>query len=633
MFKLHSRRISTFLAALLIALMAFLAGGAARHESVTFDEVPHIGAGLSYVQKLDLRLNDEHPPLVKVLAALPLAARGVKADYTHISWTISRKFIPAALGEWVFGAYVVNHWNNSVDVLWWARLPMLGLTLLLAWAVYRIGVRLGGDWGGLLALAAYVTTPTFLTFGPLVLTDIGVTLFVVLTLWSMGELWRAPTRKNVALFALCFAAALLSKFSALAVFFVLPIFSWSLRFRPVANMPQDPSEQKQWRSLRIWAAWRGIGGALAIIYVFYFFFSIRQPTNGLYFLGKNSIALVLRRLLFPFALYLRGVFWLLVGASRRTFLLGHVYQHGKMFYFPVAFLLKSATGFLCLLLLALVVWGWRRWLRLPSILPPEVALHWRAFWTGFWVFTVICLLSGLTISIRHFSFSIALIILFLAILPRCIVAMRPRAPRLAHGFAAATVLCMLSCIFSMVRVYPYYFPYISALGLGHPAYTLISDSNVDWNQSFPDAEAWVQQRGIKSIGVDEYGFIDPVWSIPQAHVWDCQRPTAQEAGQWQIISANMLIDGHNCKWLLQYEREPIAHGSMYAVRIPNPLPQPGSPGGPPAPGAPPFLGYAVDFRALFVGLEQHPDRLPDEVARMMQQQQTAMKQRQAGKKP
>jgi pimeloyl-ACP methyl ester carboxylesterase len=57
---------------LLLALMALLAGGAARRESVTIDEVAHIGAGVSYLQKLDMRMNEEHPPLAKVLAAVPL---------------------------------------------------------------------------------------------------------------------------------------------------------------------------------------------------------------------------------------------------------------------------------------------------------------------------------------------------------------------------------------------------------------------------------------------------------------------------------------------------------------------------------------------------------------------------------
>src|SRR5271156_7219008 len=85
---------------LLLALMALLAGGSARRESITIDEVPHIGAGVSYLQKLDMRMNEEHPPLAKVLAALPLVVRGVHADYSHVSWTFSgRGMFKQILGE------------------------------------------------------------------------------------------------------------------------------------------------------------------------------------------------------------------------------------------------------------------------------------------------------------------------------------------------------------------------------------------------------------------------------------------------------------------------------------------------------------------------------------------------------
>ena len=93
----------SILALLLLALMFLLAGGAALRESVTIDEVAHIGAGVSYLQKLDLRYNEEHPPLAKVLAALPLVVRGTRADYSGIIWSASQDFFPAYLGEWVFG--------------------------------------------------------------------------------------------------------------------------------------------------------------------------------------------------------------------------------------------------------------------------------------------------------------------------------------------------------------------------------------------------------------------------------------------------------------------------------------------------------------------------------------------------
>ena len=86
-----------------LGIMALLAGGSVRRESVTVDEVAHVGAGVSYLQVLDLRMNEEHPPLAKVLAAIPLVLRGAHADYSHLSWSFSQGFFKQFLGEWVFG--------------------------------------------------------------------------------------------------------------------------------------------------------------------------------------------------------------------------------------------------------------------------------------------------------------------------------------------------------------------------------------------------------------------------------------------------------------------------------------------------------------------------------------------------
>ena len=117
---------------LLLALMAVLADGAARRESVTFDEVAHIGAGVSYLQKLDMRMNEEHPPLAKVLAAAPLVLRGVHADYSNLSWTFSGSGVfKQFLGEWVFGHWLITRWNDPIATVFWARQPMLFLMLVL----------------------------------------------------------------------------------------------------------------------------------------------------------------------------------------------------------------------------------------------------------------------------------------------------------------------------------------------------------------------------------------------------------------------------------------------------------------------------------------------------------------------
>ena len=239
--------------ALLLAMMAVLSGGAARRESVTVDEVAHIGAGVSYLQKLDLRMNEEHPPLAKALGALPLVLRGVHADYSHISWTFSNnRMFNSYLGEWVFGHWLLMRWNDPYSTVLWARVPMLLLTLLLGIAIYICGSRLGDVRGGLLCLSVYASMPAFLAFGPLVITDIAITLFWVLAVWQLPEMWRSPSRGTVLKFGLVLAGAFLTKFSSGLLFFVFVAFALSLRWRGVPEQPTDKAACRAWRR----RAWR-----------------------------------------------------------------------------------------------------------------------------------------------------------------------------------------------------------------------------------------------------------------------------------------------------------------------------------------------------------------------------------------
>src|SRR5687767_15220153 len=62
---------------LLFLLLSFLGArqiSSAVQESQTLDEALHLAAGYSYWTTGDFRLNPEHPPLAKLLAALPLLA-------------------------------------------------------------------------------------------------------------------------------------------------------------------------------------------------------------------------------------------------------------------------------------------------------------------------------------------------------------------------------------------------------------------------------------------------------------------------------------------------------------------------------------------------------------------------------
>src|SRR6202023_1297611 len=57
---------------LLLLVLEFQLLYSVKHESLTFDEGDHIFAGYMSLKHHDFGLNPEHPPLVKMVAALPL---------------------------------------------------------------------------------------------------------------------------------------------------------------------------------------------------------------------------------------------------------------------------------------------------------------------------------------------------------------------------------------------------------------------------------------------------------------------------------------------------------------------------------------------------------------------------------
>lgn len=615
---------------LMLFLMALLAGGAAWRESVTIDEVAHTGAGVSYLQKFDMRLNEEHPPLAKVLAALPLVLRRVHANYSDISWTFSgEKMFNQYMGEWVFGHSFLLRWNDPISTVRWARAPMLLVMLLLGFVLYTCGARLGGSpWGGLLCLTAYATMPVFLAFGPLVITDILVTLFWILAVWQLPRMWQSPSRKQIFYFALAMAGAFLSKFSSGLLFFVFPAVAVSMRFWPLPEQPTEKRERRAWR----WRAWGNIAKATLwaslLVYLVYLILSWNESTDSFNVIPHFPTSPFLRRLLMPIWKYLLGLVGFVFGAgSRPTYILGHPYPHGVWFYFPVLTLLKSPLALLLLLALAIAIAlviktrGGAQF----SAIPAGMELNWRCLWVSLVIFTVACMLNRLDISIRHFSIPLALMILLLAPLPRMLEHLLEENWRLARAATWTTVALAALAVFTAIRSYPNYFSFINSLSMGRPGYVLVNDSNLDWNHALPEVERFVGQHGLNRVLLDEYSFSDPYAYLPQAQPWDCQKPGSGDGGSWAVVSANLIADGSNCGWLMDYPHQALAAGSMYAFQLPGTIPAAGAPGGPPTPENYRYFGgmgiNGEDLRTIIGNCVRDPQQLRPTMLRFQQMSQ------------
>jgi hypothetical protein len=363
--------------------------------------------------------------------------------------------------------------------------------------------------------------------------------------------------------------------------------------------------------------------AAVVVYVVYFVFSWNQPLAIPGLAGHGPLVAFAGRLLMPPWLFLRGLGWVALTAVRPSYLFGHPYPHGIWFFFPVLLVLKSLPGFLGLLVLTLALAFWHRGKRPgEAVIPVELASQWRAIWVSLLVFVAICLISPMDLSIRHFSVPLVLLTLLMAPLPRLI---ESSTRRLAWSAAVLAAVLAASCLITAVRIYPYYLQYASPLGMGRPHYWLMSDSNVDWNQALPEVEGFVRKHGLTDAPLDFYGLSASRAVVPQARLWDCQAPADSDAGRWVFVSANMILDSHNCAWIMQYPHEALADGGMYAIRLPSPIPAAGSAGGPPLPAARRnFLNAPVDMRAMFLQLTNHPEEIQKELERMMAEYQKAL---------
>src|SRR5262249_27774016 len=147
-----------------------------RQKSLTFDECAHLPAGYTYLRYGDFRMNPEHPPLVKMLAAIPLYVLHARADTDDVDWKEAR--------QWQFGWKVLYVWNDADRLVFWGRVPIVLLSVLLGIAVARCAARLYGEGAGYLALVLYAVSPDLLAHGQLVTTDLGVTCFMFLSVYS-----------------------------------------------------------------------------------------------------------------------------------------------------------------------------------------------------------------------------------------------------------------------------------------------------------------------------------------------------------------------------------------------------------------------------------------------------------------
>src|SRR5437588_4473332 len=118
-----SAHAATILAAALLAIMAAQMLAVVARKSITNDEILHIPAGYYHLVSGDFQLNNEHPPLAKMWAALPLLLiqpnedlpseaeqHGNSIDFT---WRYYQRFLDSNKDR----AETIKFWSRSMMIV------------------------------------------------------------------------------------------------------------------------------------------------------------------------------------------------------------------------------------------------------------------------------------------------------------------------------------------------------------------------------------------------------------------------------------------------------------------------------------------------------------------------------------
>ena len=430
-----------------------------RDKSVTFDEVTHLPSGYSYLIQHAVRYNQQHPPFIKELCALPLLLIGVRTPVVFPD------------SEWSFGEEFL--FSQDADrILFWGRLPAVLLSVGLGLLIMRWATELWGKSAGFFALFLYAFDPTITAHSQLVTTDIGVACFSTLYLYLLRGYLSNPGWKRLSLAGLSLGMALGSKFSAvilLPISLVLIVIShWGAPGRAGSEaFRKEPPETEPLVSDKLM---RRLGAFLMMVTIAALFLWV------IYFCPADP------------QFYWKGIKAVNQdhGKNPYFYLMGELKQGGWKYYLIVAWLVKTPIPMILCLAASLGLYlAHRR----TSVL--EEAFLWIPF-SGYLVFYS---LFGDDIGIRYLIPCFPFMFVFAARLVPSIL-------EIGKPFRIAFIASLFWLVMEWVSIMPDHLSYFNQVAGGpENGIEWLDNSNVDWGQGLKQLRQYLRTHRI-----DDYAY-------------------------------------------------------------------------------------------------------------------------------
>ena len=351
---LVARRAEVF-AALLLACMGANMLSVLPQKTLTNDELYHIPAGYYHLAAGVFELNNEHPPLAKMWAAVPLLLiqpdeppppKDESENNMNLTWGYLQRFF-------------ADNQERFPSIIFWTRVFAILLTLGLGALLFVYARRFFGPRAAALAVALFSLEPTLLAHGRIVHTDVPAAFVYLLFFLALDSYRRVRTTRRALLVGLAAGAALVTKFSMMVLGPVLAALV-------VAGLVFAPrfGERRARVALHAGAVFLTV---LFVVNAAYYFtrppvreadvawVKLKSPETYDRWMTTFRVGTKVLPTYFLFGFYN-------VSLHNRdghpSSLLGEYSVTGWWYYFPVAFALKTTVPFL---LLSVVALAWALW--------------------------------------------------------------------------------------------------------------------------------------------------------------------------------------------------------------------------------------------------------------------------------
>lgn len=425
------------------------------YSSSTFDEGQYTAYGFSLLKTGDYRLANFKPTMVPIMAALPLFPAGARLDTDSTHWKNLDDRIDI---EDVWPATLEFIHRNVIPpdtLLFYARLPIIFLALLLGLGVYGWSARLNGRAGGLLSLLLFTTSPNMLAHGGLVTEDLAFSAFAFGTIWLYYLYGRGRRIPHLIFAGVLLGLALNTKYTAALL---IPALAGHALLERLSRKAGGASPRWLLPPLAVFA----IGAA--VLFSFYGFSHIGHYLNGLRATATH------------------------IDGGQMAFLNGSYSIDGFWYYFIYAILVKTPLPVLILAGIAAF-----------SAFRERGSFAGRTMY--FLLFPSLLLLSAsysnFHIGLRH----------VLPLYPFLFVfaggALKHLKGRLALVLPAVLLLWQVG---ASASVHPYYLTYFNELAGGPSSgHRRLLDSNLDWGQDLKALKRYLARENVSDLVLSYYG--------------------------------------------------------------------------------------------------------------------------------